>query len=129
MVPKSLLVAFIGAACGTDPDPQNPGGDGGMDPPADDGAQVTCEHSDLSMAATTLAGCSERGAVDGARSVVRFSNPVNVVIASSTVTYVADFDNNRIRAVELSGATRTVVQMKGFDRPFGLALAADGMLY
>ncbi|MGE3545248.1 MAG: hypothetical protein AB7L28_15025, partial [Kofleriaceae bacterium] len=78
------------------------------------------------MTVTTLAGCNEKGMVDGARAVVRFSNPVNVAVAPSTVTYVADFDNNRLRAVESNGATRTIVQAMGFARPFGLAFAANG---
>jgi sugar lactone lactonase YvrE len=121
VVARSLVLIAVVASC-SDPVPVSPDAHG-------DAPQVGCTLPSTTLAVATLAGCDEDGMVDGARAVARFANPVNVVIASSTVTYVADFDNGRIRAVELGGATRTVVSRPDFKVPFGLALAANGMLY
>ncbi|MGE0548628.1 MAG: hypothetical protein AB7O24_12745 [Kofleriaceae bacterium] len=121
---KFLLAALFTTACGTTSDGGPDGGTFNQNP--DGGPLAECDHSDLTMTVTTLAGCNEKGMVDGARAVVRFSNPVNVAIAPSTVTYVADFDNNRLRAVESNGATSTIVQGMQFARPFGLAFAPNG---
>src|SRR6187401_825957 len=48
----------------------------------------------------TLIGTSEAGHVDGARSQVRLSNPVNVEVGPDGKVYVADFDNGKIRVVD-----------------------------
>ncbi len=126
---RPVLLLALASAC-SDPvvvftDAQHDGPNGGQD----DGHPVGCTLPPQTLTVATLAGCEDQGAVDGARAVARFANPVNVVIASSTVTYVADFDNNRIRAVELGGATRTLVSRPEFRVPFGLALAPNGTLY
>jgi len=78
---------------------------------------------------STLAGSDQADYVDGARSVARFSNPVNVAYRDG-VLYVADFDNGKLRAIDVTThVTSTVVSQQGFQRPFGLAFAADGTLY
>ena len=77
----------------------------------------------------TLAGASEGGAVDGARSVARFYNPVNVVVGPGGNLYVADYDNSLIRVVSPDGTVRTLIRQQGFNRPFGLVFTPDGRLY
>jgi sugar lactone lactonase YvrE len=79
--------------------------------------------------ASTLAGSGEAGYVDGARKVARFSNPVNVAFRDGKL-YVADFDNSKLRVIDTdTHVTSTVVNQKGFTRPFGMAFAPDGTLY
>lgn len=95
---------------------------------------------------TTLAGQpSHRGDVDGgpaggAPPVAEFDGPAGVV-TDGTVAYVADSNNNAIRAVDLATGDVTTVAGPGFgsadgpaalarfDDPRGLALAAGGILY
>jgi YVTN family beta-propeller protein len=44
--------------------------------------------------------------------------------------YVADFDNNKIRVIDTAThQTSTLLDQAGFERPFGLAFAANGTLY
>jgi DNA-binding beta-propeller fold protein YncE len=88
-----------------------------------------CTLPTLAQTVATLAGCSQAGTDDGVRGDSRFANPTNVVIAPGGVTYVTDFDTNRIRAVDAAGATTTVYMDEKFVAPFGLALAPGGDLY
>jgi DNA-binding beta-propeller fold protein YncE len=61
--------------------------------------------------------------------VARFANPVNVAYRGGKV-YVADFDNHKIRVIDAATrVTMTLIARPGFERPFGLAFAADGTLY
>lgn len=78
---------------------------------------------------STLSGAAEAGYVDGARKVAKFSNPVNVAYHDGKL-YVADFDNGKLRVIDVNThVTSTVIDQKGFARPFGLAFAPDGTLY
>jgi DNA-binding beta-propeller fold protein YncE len=78
---------------------------------------------------STLTGTAEAGDVDGARNMARFADPVNVVYRDGRL-YVADFDNNKIRVVDVASyETTTLIAQPGFQRPFGMAFAADGTLY
>jgi hypothetical protein len=120
-----FLVAGLIAGCATNSpsmsgdDGTNPGSDGG----GDDGDVP------FTAGVSTLAGSSEAGYVDGARKVARFSDPVNVAFRDGKV-YVADFDNSKLRVIDAdSHVTSTVIAQAGFQRPFGLAFAADGTLY
>jgi len=89
-----------------------------------------CTLPSLSLTVATLAGCGENGTTDGVRDHARFSNPVNVVLAQDGSAFVADFDTNRIRKVDPTGSTTTILSaLPSFQRPFGLALAPDGTLY
>ena len=77
------------------------------------------------MKVATLAGCADNGTDDGARGAARFDNPVNLVLSPSGIAYVADFDSRRLRKVEPSGRTTTLVEL---PHPFGMAIAPDGYL-
>jgi hypothetical protein len=78
---------------------------------------------------STLAGTADPGYVDGARKVAQFSDPVNVAYRDG-ILYVADFDNGKLRAIDVdTHDTTTVPTPAGFKRPFGMAFAADGTLY
>jgi sugar lactone lactonase YvrE len=78
---------------------------------------------------STLAGTTSAGYIDGGRAVARFSNPVNVAYRDG-ILYVADFDNGKLRAIDVdSHVTTTVIAQQGFQRPFGMAFASDGTLY
>lgn len=74
-------------------------------------------------------GAADAGLVDGAPATARFSNPVNVETAPDGAVYVADFDNSAIRVIATNGRVSTLVQQAGFNRPFGLTLAGNGVLY
>lgn len=114
-----FLLAGLIAGCATNSSMGNDGGTGG-----DDDGDVP-----FTNGVSTLSGTAEAGYVDGARAVAKFSNPVNVAFRDGTL-YVADFDNNKLRAIDTtSHVTTTVINQAGFQRPFGLAFAADGTLY
>ena len=78
---------------------------------------------------STLAGWSDAGYLDGDRDVNLFANPVNVALATRGTLYVADFDNGKLRAVDATGTTTTIIADPTFSRPFGMAFAPSGMLY
>jgi DNA-binding beta-propeller fold protein YncE len=122
-----FLAASLFAGCATDtptPGDGGMGGDDGMTP--DDGIDGDVPFTD---GVSTVAGVSAAGYVDGSRKVARFSNPVNVAFRDGTL-YVADFDNGKLRAIDLDNfTTTTVIDQKGFQRPFGMAFAPDGTFY
>jgi sugar lactone lactonase YvrE len=72
---------------------------------------------------STLAGAADAAYVDGDRDVGRFANPVNVAYGPDGKIYVADFDNGKVRVVDGTGTSSTVVAQQGFARPFGLAFS------
>lgn len=79
---------------------------------------------------STLTGASEPGFVDGVRGVARLHNPVNVAFGPDGKLVVADFDNDKLRVVDVdTGDTSTRVNVKTFARPFGLAFSKDGVLW
>jgi len=111
-----VLIASMIAGCATNSSDDDGTGD-------DDGPVA------FTNGVSTLSGQAEAGFVDGARKVAKFANPVNVAFRDGTL-YVADFDNGKLRAIDVdTHVTRTVVAQQGFLRPFGLAFAADGTLY
>jgi sugar lactone lactonase YvrE len=121
---RSLLaisLCFAAAGCGTD----SPGGGGGDDDPGDPGDPPPGFTTGVSM----LSGSSEFGYVDGERGDARFGNPVGVLFKGGTV-FVADFDNNKIRAVDAeTGETTTFVDQRGFVRPFAMAASSNGTIF
>ncbi len=78
---------------------------------------------------STLAGSSQAADIDGTRMVARFADPVNTARGPDGKTYVADFDNSKLRVVDDAGNVTTLIAQNDFRRPFGLAFAADGTLY
>lgn len=99
------------------------------DRPDVDAAITRCTPGPFTVGVSTLAGCDDAGMIDGDRDHARFANPVNVVRGPDDRTYVADFDNSRIRVIDDDGQTSTWIAQAGFVRPFGLAFAPDGTLY
>ncbi|HSD87595.1 MAG TPA: hypothetical protein VLB44_08765 [Kofleriaceae bacterium] len=74
---------------------------------------------------STLAGWSMPGYVDGDRQVNLFNNPTNVVYGPDNKLYAADFDNGKIRVIDMDGNAKTLVAKEGFARPFGLAFVGN----
>jgi DNA-binding beta-propeller fold protein YncE len=74
---------------------------------------------------STLAGWSMPGYLDGDRQVNLFNNPTNVAYGPDNKLYVADFDNGKIRVIDMDGNATTLIAKQGFARPFGLAFVGD----
>jgi outer membrane protein assembly factor BamB len=112
-----VLVGLVGCASN--------GGGGGDDVVGDDD-----DAPPFTNGVSTLSGAADAGYVDGPRGTARFANPVNVAYGPDGMVYVADFDNNKIRAVDAeTGQTTTLIAQDGFKRPFAMAFAPDGILY
>jgi sugar lactone lactonase YvrE len=140
-----LLLVTLAAACrtlGADPAPAEAGAPDASTETSDvdtsgpdDGSveadvpPLPCSLGPLTMKVATLGGCDTAGVNDGIRGTAHFANPTNVLIRPDGITYVTDFDGNRLRAVDANGLTRTVIAKPGFTRPFGMALAPNGNLY
>ena len=116
-----LGIVFAVAACGS-----SNGGSGTDGAGSNDNVDAT----PFTNGVSTLAGSSEAGFIDGDRVNARFSNPVNVARAPDGRIIVADFDNSKLRAIDVdTHETTTIISQTSFKRPFGLALAADGTLF
>lgn len=109
LVAAMLVVSLVMIGCTSGSG--NSGG-GGDDTPIGNGAN-------------TLAGSGDAGYVDGNRAIARFNNPVNVAVGPDGNIYVADFDNSKVRVVDTSGNTSTLISQSGFAHPFGLAFVGD----
>ena len=108
---RNAVVAVVLAGCAT----QGPGDTGAIGP--------------MTNGVSTLAGSSRPGDVDGNRDTARFADPVNTARGPDGKTYVADFDNSKIRVVDDAGNVSTLIAQNNFRRPFGIAFAPDGSLY
>jgi DNA-binding beta-propeller fold protein YncE len=116
-VALGLVFAGLVAGCATN-------GAGGDDVVGDDDGDVP-----FTSGVSTLAGTQEAGYVDGSRRDARFNNPVNVIYRDGKL-FVADFDNSKLRMIDVeTHITTTVINQQSFQRPFGLAFAPDGTLY
>ena len=100
---------------------------------------------DLASAAntvSTIAGSGTPGYADGPGTTAQFLQPGGLAVSGDTL-YVADTSNNRIRAIDLASATKTVSTIAGrgtlghangvgiaaqFNRPVGIAVSG-GTLY
>ncbi|HTJ40447.1 MAG TPA: SMP-30/gluconolactonase/LRE family protein [Kofleriaceae bacterium] len=93
-------------------------------------------------AITIIAGAEDvPGFADATGADARFDAPYGVVVVSGPSLVVADWGNQRLRAVALDGTTSTIAGdgtaawLDGaalsarFDHPQGLAVAADGTIY
>src|ERR1044071_9509324 len=102
----AAAVAGALAGCGTSSQPSThedggpPIADAG--PPIVDGGPPIVDAPPFTRGVSTLAGSAETGSADGNRNVARFHNPVNVAYGPDGRVYVADFDNNKLRAVDPS---------------------------
>lgn len=74
-------------------------------------------------------GDATAGLVNGTIAAARFNNPVKVTVAADGTVFVADFDNDAIRAISPAGMVTTLTLQANFQRPFGLALSATGRLF
>jgi DNA-binding beta-propeller fold protein YncE len=73
---------------------------------------------------TTFAGSATKGAQDGVGGTVQFDNPTGVALDQFGNLYVVEYDGARVRRLDLSGASATVlVGQPGFHGPFGIAIA------
>lgn len=88
------------------------GGSGGTRPPMTDGV-------------STLAGFSNPGYQDGNRQVNLFNNPVNVAYGPDGKLYTADFDNGKLRVIDMEGNATTLIAKESFSRPFGLVFVGN----
>lgn len=125
----AALLAGLPLGCTSHDPPTNP--DGGTDGGTDDAPPGPGGGIDVPFTngVSTLAGSPQEGYLDGIRADARFANPVNVAYNSGTL-YVADFDNNKLRAIDtVTHDTTTVIAQATFKRPFGLVFAADGTFY
>ncbi len=90
----------------------------------------------------TIAGGSDASFVDsGVGADARFHTPCGIALAPDGALIVADTGNNRVRRVELNGATRTIAgtgEKSGddgllfsasFNEPIGIAVDTDGTIY
>ena len=93
-------------------------------PGDDDGSGGGGDRGPMTNGVSTLAGWNEPGYKDGNRQVNLFNNPVNVA-AHDGKLYVADFDNGKIRAVDMDGNTSTIIAKDKFSRPFGMAFVGN----
>jgi sugar lactone lactonase YvrE len=109
-------MAAAAGGCGT-----TGGGGGGDDTPGDDGGV----RPGMTNGVSTLAGYAQPGYLDGDRDVNLFNNPTNVAYGPDGKLYVADFDNGKLRVVDMVGNASTVISKDTFVRPFGLAFVGD----
>jgi hypothetical protein len=89
---------------------------------------------------TTLAG-SSRGYSDGTGASAQFNSPFGVTVGNGGTLYVADLNNNRIRAINpdtgqvttLAGSSGGYVDGTGtaaqFSQPSGVAVGPTGTIY
>jgi len=96
------------------------GGDDGAG--GDDGSGT---RPPMTNGVSTLAGWSTPGYLDGNRQVNLFNNPTNVALGPDNKLYVADFDNGKIRVIDMDGNATTLIAKQGFARPFGLAFVGS----
>lgn len=74
---------------------------------------------------STLAGYSNPGYQDGDRQVNLFNNPVNIAFGPDGKLYVADFDNSKLRVIDMDGNASTLIAKQTFSRPFGLVFIGN----
>jgi hypothetical protein len=112
LVLSLALAAFTGCAA-----------DGGMGD--DDGTGPGGSRPDMTDGVSTLAGWSQPGYQDGNRQVNLFNNPTGVAFGPDGKLYVADFDNSKLRVIDMEGNATTLIAKEVFSRPFGLVFVGN----
>ncbi|MEJ7728756.1 MAG: hypothetical protein WKG00_06035 [Polyangiaceae bacterium] len=78
---------------------------------------------------STVAGSSMAGSADGLAGAAQFANPVNLTLDELGNIYVADFDNSRVRKIDMPLGDVSTLVATGIVRPFGITLDVSGQLY
>ena len=65
---------------------------------------------------STIAGSGTPGNTDGAGAAARFNYPSDLAVSGTTL-YVADYNNHRIRAIDLASPEKTVSTIAGSGTP------------
>ncbi|WP_159440678.1 SBBP repeat-containing protein [Mucilaginibacter sp. OK098] len=76
---------------------------------------------------TNFAGSGAPGSLDGKPG--NFWEPAGLVFDPSGLLCVADFNNNKIRSVDLLGTVSTIAAFFHFNNPNGLAVDSKGNIY
>ncbi|HWT40036.1 MAG TPA: prepilin-type N-terminal cleavage/methylation domain-containing protein [Dongiaceae bacterium] len=96
---------------------------------------------DTSANVTTFAGAGIAGYVDATGTSAKFYNPWGVAVDTSGNIFVADYNNNRIRAVSPSAVVTTLAgsgtatyadgtgTAASFNQPAGIAVDSSGNVY
>ena len=63
-----------------------------------------------------FAGSGTAGHTNGAAAAAQFNSPIGLAVSGTTL-YVADYSNNRIRAIDLASAAKTVSTIAGSGTP------------
>ena len=61
---------------------------------------------------STIAGSETAGYKDGTGAAAQFNRPTGIAVSGTTL-YVADYDNHRIRAIDLTSPEKTVITIAG----------------
>ncbi len=99
--------------------------DSGMMDDGDGGSDPGGSRPPMTDGVSTLAGFSNPGYQDGNRQVNLFNNPVNVQHGPDGKLYVADFDNSKLRVIDMEGNASTLVAKQNFSRPFGMVFVGN----
>ena len=90
---------------------------------------------------STLAGTGEEGYADGPGNTAKFYHPNGIAVDARGWVFVADAGNYRIRRITPAGVVTTLAGMAmygrtdghdydaQFDKPSGLAMDAQGVIY
>lgn len=109
---------------------------------ADYGSHTIRSISTSGVVSTFAGTLSSPGTTDATGSAARFHYPSGVAITSAGAIYVADTDNDTVRAITTAGAVTTIAGLAGrtssvdgqgaaarFEDPFSAAVDADGVVY
>jgi sugar lactone lactonase YvrE len=78
---------------------------------------------------STVAGSNVAGSADGLAGAAQFANPVNLTLDELGNIYVADFDNSRVRKIDMPLGDVSTLVATGIVRPFGITFDVSGQLY
>jgi sugar lactone lactonase YvrE len=121
---------------GEAPEPDPPDIDAASCPALPDAAVLPTVPDEVTflpnVTVTTIAGSQNSGNMNGSAAEALFADPVSVLLEPAGSLVVCDFDNNALRRVSMPSGTlavSTLTTQATFQRPFGMALGAGGVLY